>query len=225
LNVEDFSPSRFVRTKLLCAAGFDVVEAGSGRDALAAAFSRPPAAALIDIHLPDTDGFDLCTALKAAHPELAVVLITAVHVTSYAREAALAIGASDFLVDPVTREELVGSIESTLRGVQRRDRQSWVLTDTDGHIIEASRQAADFLRVGLPYLSRRQLLVFFQGDRTRWEAAIRAAKGGKITRNRANIRPRERRVVTVDVELVPEGSLLRWTFRPIEKTEPDASES
>src|SRR4051812_13909529 len=97
LNVEDFEPARFVRSRVLRGAGLEVVEAASAREAVDKISVAPPDLALIDIHLPDSDGYDLCRWLKTAHPDIPVLLISALHLTASARLTALAAGAQEFL--------------------------------------------------------------------------------------------------------------------------------
>jgi DNA-binding NarL/FixJ family response regulator len=79
LIVDDHAPFRRIARELLERRGFDVVaEACDAHDAVAAAASAAPEAALLDIRLggENGDGFALCRALRGAHPRLAVVLVS-----------------------------------------------------------------------------------------------------------------------------------------------------
>src|SRR5690348_16642439 len=64
LVVEDDSDLRRLRERGLAEEGYELEMASTGHDALAAAQARPPAMIVLDIGLPDTDGRDLCQALR-----------------------------------------------------------------------------------------------------------------------------------------------------------------
>src|SRR5580698_7093822 len=73
LNVDDYSPGRYARTKILRQAGFTVHEAGTGEEALALLAHRPDLI-LLDVNLPDIDGFQVCRRIKA-NPDTAGTLV------------------------------------------------------------------------------------------------------------------------------------------------------
>ncbi len=58
--------------------GFDVVTAASGRDAIAAVTETAPDLVVLDVLLPDTDGFEVCRRLRDAGIETPVIFLTAV---------------------------------------------------------------------------------------------------------------------------------------------------
>src|SRR5262249_54777319 len=60
LNVDDTEGARYAKTRSLQHAGFEVVEAGTGADALRAAEQLRPALAVLDVHLPDMNGIEVC---------------------------------------------------------------------------------------------------------------------------------------------------------------------
>src|SRR6202012_3888184 len=64
LNVDDYAPGRYARTRILQQAGFEVREAGSGTEALRLLATKPDIV-LLDINLPDVDGFEVCRRIKA----------------------------------------------------------------------------------------------------------------------------------------------------------------
>ena len=65
LNVDDYEASRYARTQMLQRAGFHVLEAGTGAEALRLARERPDLV-LLDVNLPDMDGFEVCRRLRAS---------------------------------------------------------------------------------------------------------------------------------------------------------------
>src|ERR1700691_4653821 len=73
LNVDDYSPGRYSRTKILRQAGFTVHEAATGEQALAALSHRPDLV-LLDVNLPDIDGFQVCKRIKG-NPDTAGTLV------------------------------------------------------------------------------------------------------------------------------------------------------
>ena len=72
LNADDYGPARYARTKLLQQSGFEVIEAQTGREALEQAIATRPHVVLLDVKLPDLDGYEVCRRLKA-HPITAVI--------------------------------------------------------------------------------------------------------------------------------------------------------
>jgi CheY-like chemotaxis protein len=109
LNVDDVEVHRYSMSRLFTRAGFEVSEAATGSDALRLAMERKPDLILLDIHLPDRDGYDVCATLKG-NPETA--RITIMHVTSSAIDSESAArsklaGADDYIPYPVSPRTLV----------------------------------------------------------------------------------------------------------------------
>jgi DNA-binding NarL/FixJ family response regulator len=91
---------------LLEADGFDVVgEAQDGASALVAVRDLHPALVLLDIQLPDLDGFAVCENLVGAGPEAPVVVLTSTREASSFRRRLDASGARAF----ITKAELTGA--------------------------------------------------------------------------------------------------------------------
>jgi DNA-binding NarL/FixJ family response regulator len=96
LIVDDHQPFRAVARKLLESAGYIVVgEAADAAEALAAVAADCPDAVLLDVQLPDRDGFAVASALAAADGP-AVVLISSRDADDYGRRLA-ACGARGFI--------------------------------------------------------------------------------------------------------------------------------
>ena len=77
LIVDDHAPFRAIARRLLAASGFDVVgEAGDGESALQACARLRPGVVLLDVGLPDLDGFAVAAALAGGADPPVVVLIS-----------------------------------------------------------------------------------------------------------------------------------------------------
>jgi CheY-like chemotaxis protein len=202
LNVEDYEPSRFLRTRLFRGAGFTVVEAASAKAALATAIHQPLSVALIDVHLPDGSGITLCETLKRLNPQLPVLLISAVSASEEIQQAGLAAGARAYLGEPVPSDLLLRSVTDALEPEGKRtESDTWITTDLQGFILDLSRDAARLLSGTARGLQHRSLLLFFDRDRDAWQDAMtRAARGDRIFRA-GRIRPRERKPVPVRAEI------------------------
>ncbi len=116
LNVDDTRTSRMVTTLILKKAGFDVVEAVTGEEALIRA-QELPQLVLLDVNLPDINGFEVCRQLKT-NPRtsaIPVVHLSASYVTAEDRVTGLEEGADGYLTQPVEPRELVATIKAILR--------------------------------------------------------------------------------------------------------------
>ena len=100
---------------LLSSTEYDMIEAGNGAEAVAAASKERPDLILIDIQLPLMDGYDATRHIKA-DPSLRSIPIIAV--TSYAmvgdREKALACGVTDYIEKPIDPARFVDQIRKHL---------------------------------------------------------------------------------------------------------------
>jgi signal transduction histidine kinase len=117
LNVDDYEAARYARSETLRRAGFEVLDAGSGAQALETAARSRPDLILLDVNLPDMDGFEVCRRLRAAPAALTVpiVHISATFVSDRAQELAYEGGADSYLTDPVEPAVLLATIHSLLR--------------------------------------------------------------------------------------------------------------
>jgi two-component system OmpR family response regulator len=118
-------------------AGFDVVTAVSGAEALRAVTASRPDLVLLDVMLPDGDGFEVVRRLRSAGPDVPVIFVTArdgVH----ERVAGLALGADDYVTKPFSLDEVLERIRAVLRRTGRaaakpRLRVAGLELDEDGH--------------------------------------------------------------------------------------------
>ncbi len=115
LLVEDNGANRYLATFLLESSGFTVVHAANGFEALSQAQLTRPDLILMDIQMPEMDGYEAARRLREM-PEVAEIPIVAV--TSYAmagdRERALQLGFVGYLEKPISTETFVAEIERFL---------------------------------------------------------------------------------------------------------------
>lgn len=117
LNVDDNEPGRYATTRILSRAGFQVLEAGTGKEALRLARSASPQLVVLDVNLPDMSGIDVCRQLKT-DPATAGIMVLQVSATNIAvldRVSSLSAGADSFLVEPMEPEELEAVARALLR--------------------------------------------------------------------------------------------------------------
>jgi len=131
-------------TQLLCTAlryeGFQTESAASGREALSAARAFRPDLVLLDVMLPDVDGFELHRRLAGtSSPRLPVVFLTARRETDD-RIRGLTIGADDYVVKPFSLEELIARIRAVLRRTSGESQAPRALVYEDLELDEDSRE-------------------------------------------------------------------------------------
>jgi two-component system, sensor histidine kinase len=117
LNVNDREIPRYVNEETLKREGFDVVSVATGAQALAATRDQEIDVVLLDVQLPDIDGFEVCRTIKAAPSTAnAIVLLTsATFVTAKNKVTGLDSGADGYLVQPYDAAELHATLRSLLR--------------------------------------------------------------------------------------------------------------
>ena len=118
-------------------AGFDVVTAVSGAEALRAVTASRPDLVLLDVMLPDGDGFEVVRRMRSSGPDVPVIFVTARDGVRE-RVAGLALGADDYVTKPFSLDEVLERIRAVLRRTGRaaanpRLRVAGLELDEDGH--------------------------------------------------------------------------------------------
>lgn len=222
LNVDDHAPARFVRTRILQRAGYGVDEVDNAAGAIARASTA--SLMLLDVKLPDGDGFTVCEQVKKATPTLPIVMVTSVFRTAQARRDAFAVGADAFLLEPVTPEQLVRTVEGLLNRKQEEPGPScgdaWVVTNAVGEIHDLSEDAARVLNLSRRGARGRNLATFFIDNRPKLMAELLRAADGVLIDRMGTLQPRDRKPVRVhlDVSAIPrapgERIDLKWIISP-----------
>jgi len=114
LVVDDEENIRYLLVSALKHAGFEVAEAHTGRAALEGVRLFRPDAVLLDVMLPDLDGFEVCRRLRAEGDRSAVIFLTA-HDATEEKVRGLTLGGDDYVTKPFSLEEVVARVRVILR--------------------------------------------------------------------------------------------------------------
>ncbi len=173
LNVDDNEANRYAISRMLQRAGFAVIEAANGEEALQAVASHPDLVVL-DVNMPDLDGFEVCRRIKSnpASASIPVLHMSASYILSQDKTRGLEEGADGYLIRPVEPPELIATVRALLRVRSaerwaRRTAVQWQATfdaigdgvcllDRDGLILQANRAASSIFGVeGADLIGRR----------------------------------------------------------------------
>jgi two-component system OmpR family response regulator len=124
--------------------GFEVESAGTGADAIAAVAAFKPELIVLDVMLPDMEGFDVARRLGAERARVPIVFLTARDSTED-KIRGLTIGGDDYVTKPFSLEELIARIRSVLRRSGLAEPESSRLTFED---IELDEDAHEVTRDG-----------------------------------------------------------------------------
>jgi two-component system cell cycle response regulator DivK len=115
LVVEDNEPSRDALSRRLERRGFRTLLAANGREAVSMARSGRPDLILMDLGLPEVDGWEATRELKGDESTRHIsIIVLSAHAMTSDRELALAAGADDFDTKPVRFQQLLGKMELLL---------------------------------------------------------------------------------------------------------------
>jgi len=179
LVVDDDADIRLLLRELLERASFDVEEADSGRAALRALHSSPPALVLLDVSMPDLDGYQTLERIRDLS-DVPVIMLTA-HARELEKVRGLTAGADDYVAKPFGRQELLARVQALLRRTGGASLVHEVYTDDFVEIDYAERRVtvqgrdvrltplefrllATFVQNRNQVLSRDQLLKLVWGD-------------------------------------------------------------
>ncbi|HKV31913.1 MAG TPA: response regulator transcription factor [Candidatus Dormibacteraeota bacterium] len=113
LIVDDDAMAREILKRILEHAGYEVMTAGSGPEALRKLHEGIPHLVVVDLMMPEMDGFELCRRIKS-HLDVPIVILSAVAAIESKVEG-LQMYAEDYIVKPFEKEELVARVQRVLR--------------------------------------------------------------------------------------------------------------
>ena len=160
---DELSISDLISTSLRFV-GFDVRTAATGSQALAVAEEFKPHAIILDVMLPDQDGFEVCRQIRNEGVNVGVLFLTAKDGMED-KVAGLTIGGDDYMTKPFSLEELVARLRALLRriGVVEMDHDDEKIRFADLELDEAThevRRAGNLLDLSpTEFLLTRYLLI------------------------------------------------------------------
>src|SRR6266540_6441985 len=121
LVVDDDADFRAYIVVLLSRAGFPAtLEAGTGEEALAAARAERPALVLLDVFLPDINGFEICRTLRDEFgDDLPIIFVSGERVEASDKAVGMLVGGDDYLVKPVDPDEFLARVRRAIDRSQR----------------------------------------------------------------------------------------------------------
>ena len=123
LVVDDNEPTRYSTARVLRREGFLVLEAGTGQEALQLASEQVLDLIVLDVNLPDIDGFEVCRRLRASgrHSRTPVIHLSATFVNDVDKVQGLDAGADGYITHPVEPPVLVATVNAFLRARRAED--------------------------------------------------------------------------------------------------------
>jgi CheY-like chemotaxis protein len=114
LVVDDNPATRYATARHLQAAGFNIVEAGAGAEALE--LVEFVSAVVLDVHLPDLLGFEVCRLLrsKPSTSDLPVVYVSAMYVSEADQRHGMQTGGNAYMVSPVDPAALLATLDQLI---------------------------------------------------------------------------------------------------------------
>jgi EAL domain-containing protein (putative c-di-GMP-specific phosphodiesterase class I)/PleD family two-component response regulator len=200
LVVEDAAPIRMLLKAGLTKAGYRVVEAANGREGIAAFSQHRPQLVLMDVNMPEMDGFESCRGIRALETayRTPVVMLTGSDDIDSINQAFEA-GATDFIAKPINLPLLLQRIryalrdaerEATLRRVQQQQNNArklaglayWELDPANGQI-QWTSEAGKMLpwMEPLPLTPRSLSEMVVPGERKRLQDAIQHAVDNRLS--------------------------------------------
>jgi len=114
LTIDDDSAFRNLVEQVLTQKGYEVLKAGSGREGLRLIFDQRPDLVLLDVVMPGTDGWQVCSRIREIS-DVPIIMITGRYKSEEDIVRGLDYGADDYLIKPVGSKELIARVRAVLR--------------------------------------------------------------------------------------------------------------
>ena len=121
LVADDDGVTRAMVRAWLSRAGYEVLAASEGEEALRLATQLTPDLLLLDVTMPGLDGYEICRAVQATGAVAPPVIFLTAHTQTAARVTGLDAGAVDYIVKPFEQAELIARVRAALRTKAVRD--------------------------------------------------------------------------------------------------------
>jgi DNA-binding NarL/FixJ family response regulator len=145
LVVDDDAKFRACMSSLLASGSMDAIEAGDANEAIIAARSHRPDAAILDVALPGVSGYGLCRELRDVYgPDLPVLFVSGSRTDPIDRAAGMLVGGDDYLVKPVDPDELLARLRRLLERARAWSKPS------SSHLSDREVQVLQLIAEGLP---------------------------------------------------------------------------
>lgn len=141
LIVEDTPASLQLLSDLLTHAGYAARRASDGRIALASALAQPPELILLDVRMPDMDGYEVCQRLKAdprTH-DVPVIFLSALRDTED-KVRAFQVGAADYISKPYQPDEVLARVRTHIELGRLRARLEETVQERTAQYVQAERK-------------------------------------------------------------------------------------
>lgn len=159
LVAEDETPIRLALCDSLEGAGYDVLAAEDGRRALELLLSQEVDLALLDVNMPEINGFKLLKMMARECPGTPCIILTA-HGEEQDRVKGLELGADDYVVKPFSVAELLARITAVLRRYPARRRVGGEALQFEGGQLEPALREVRFADGRSTPLSEREFDLF-----------------------------------------------------------------
>jgi DNA-binding NarL/FixJ family response regulator len=188
LIVDEDERDRAELARLLVAAGYAVIEASSGEEAIGIVREQDLSLALLGVALDDVSGYEVCRTIREEMgSEPPVIFVSGNRTESYDRVAGLLIGADDYLSKPYAADELLARVRALLRRKRRQSPPTAGLTARELEVLTllAEGLTPDAIAARL-YISTRTVGTHIEnvfrklGVRTRAQAVAFAFREGLV---------------------------------------------
>jgi len=161
LVVDDDEDIRLLLQELLGRAGYEIDEAPDGRTALRRLYERPPALVILDVTMPEMDGYQTLERIRDLS-DVPVIMLTA-RTQELEKVRGLSAGADDYVAKPFGRQELLARVQALLRRSGGKSEVQESYTDDFVRIDYAQRRVtAEDREVQLTPLEFKLLAAFVQ---------------------------------------------------------------
>jgi DNA-binding response OmpR family regulator len=212
LVVDDDADIRGLLRELLERAGYEVVESADGREGLRTLYSTSPDLVLLDVSMPELDGWQTLERIRDVS-DVPVVMLTA-RAAELEKVRGLQAGADDYVAKPFGRQELLARVEAHLRRAGPREAQATTYADglvtidfaqrevtVAGHAVALTplefKLLTTFVRNPNQVLSHDQLLELVWGDPHPGSRARTKLYVGYLRQKLATAGPEESPIETV----------------------------